>query len=235
MMLSIQNATLLRQRIPLLTRIDFALLAGTCVALLGENGSGKSSLLHALADAEPGHLHWRGGDIAWGIPPTKDLTVRARYRSLSRQRIEAPLGLTVHDVLALASDHPGVAIQRWQLEDLAPRRTETLSGGQLQRLELARSWSQIQDQCGVWMLDEPFNMLDLRWQDGLGRLMSEHCQQGGSVLFSVHDLGRARQYAHRVLMLGEGCQLAFGGLDLLERHDLLARVYGLPVHHEAWL
>ena len=225
MKLQLHDLSLWRRRQPVLAGLNWTLPAGQCWVLLGENGSGKSSLLQALADADR-ELHFVGG-----LPQWQDLlqqTPLASRRALARQLQEPVLGLRVSDVLALVCVDVASCARIWGLEAQLQRSLMQLSGGQLQRLELARSWAQIQSGQGLWLLDEPFNHLDMRAQLELCERMQQHCQHGGSVLFSAHDLQHARRWAQGVLMLAAGAQLACGASDLLGDSTLLGQLYGLP-------
>ncbi len=221
MMLQLQDLDLYRHRQRLLQQIRWQLPAGQILVVLGENGCGKTSLLHALAEAEPRHLHWQRGLPVWPVG-----VVLSGFRSLARQHIPLIPGLAVRDVLTLVQPDPQQVLEAWGLMELAGRRCSILSSGQLQRLEIARSEAQLRGGPGVWLLDEPFSMLDVRWQQVLLQRLKQHCQQGGSVILSLHNLTLTRQCADQVVLLGQGQQLAQGAVELLEDGELLQRVYG---------
>lgn len=235
MKLCVSRLCLERNSCRILKEVDFTVCAGRRVAILGENGSGKSSLLHHLADAEPYTLNARGGDIQWS-EPSLSLAQLARVRSLCRQQVEAAPGLTVREVLRLSIDsgQPLVPMEQvlefWGLSALASRLTENLSGGERQRLELARTWWQIHawGDGGVWLLDEPVNMLDMRYQQRLWLSLREHCHNGGAVLFSVHDINAALRHADDVLLLGAGRQLAFGPVATVLNAKNAEKTFGVP-------
>ncbi len=223
MRLHLHASSLWRRGRQLLDGLEVKIEAGQCWALLGENGSGKSSLLLALADAEP-ELRFVGTPPRWQ-PVLNDWRTRALWRSLARQHIEVAPGLRVRDVLALVSTAVPVCARAWGLEALLSCRLSELSGGQLQRLELARSWAQIEARAGLWLLDEPFNHLDMRAQVDLARHIRAYCRAGGAVMFSSHALAPARRLASAVLMLAAGRQLACGDVTLLDDAQLLERLY----------
>ncbi len=232
MKLQLPRSSLWRGRRQLLQGLDVSIQPGQCWALLGENGSGKSSLLLALADAEA-DLRFVGAP-QWQ-PALEGLREKALWRSLARQQVDPAPGLRVFDVLALASTAVPACARAWRLEGLLSCRLSELSGGQLQRLELARSWAQIEARAGLWLLDEPFNHLDMRAQIDLSQHIRAYCQAGGAVMFSSHALAPARRLASAVLMLAAGEQLACGDVRLLTDARLLERLYGVAEEELATL
>ncbi len=158
--------------------LSFSVKGGELLALTGANGSGKTTLLRALASlgrADAGTIVWQGADIAWlghldGLKG--DLTVREnidvaeRLRGVTpdRQRIEA----------ALAS---------FDLAALASRPVRTLSAGQRRRTALARVAA---SQANAWLLDEPFNALDMASQKSLRAVLAQHLAAGGLAIAATH-------------------------------------------------
>src|SRR5690606_19615541 len=152
------------------------------MALVGPNGAGKSSLLHALAGLVPatGHLHVAGVDP--GRTPRRAL---ARRVALMPQQPIVPVGTSARELVELGRtphlrrfageaprDRKAVeeAIDRLELGALAERGAETLSGGELQRVMLARALCQ---EPRVLLLDEPTSALDIGHQQSVLELVDQ--------------------------------------------------------------
>jgi len=165
--------------------LSLTVAAGEAVALTGANGAGKTSLLRTLAgfirpdageiafaDAEPAeararHIHWLGHlDGLKGARRAGDeLAFQARWAGAGPDGIAAAI-----DVLAL--------------EPLLDLEVRKLSAGQRRRLAFARL---IAAPRPLWLLDEPFAPLDVRWRAALGLLMQAHLDKGGAIIAAVHD------------------------------------------------
>lgn len=165
-------------------------------AITGRNGSGKSSLLKALAGILPtrGSLRYNGNDLP--APGSRD---RARILGYLPQRISTDIPLQVHDFLLLGriphlgfgnlagpDDHQAIdrAMEAWQLQPLARRRMDQLSGGELQRVQLCRLT--VQD-CPVWLLDEPSTFLDYEQKATLYHYLKAR-ENDRIILCVSHDL-----------------------------------------------
>jgi iron complex transport system ATP-binding protein len=199
---------------PVVHDVDLIVGAGAWVALVGPNGAGKSSLLHAIAGLVPHTGSLRVHDL----DPR-----RGRRRAVSRvialvpQRPVIPEGVDVRSYVILgrnphlgrftsagAEDRRIVedALARLDLLDLAGRHATDLSGGELQRVVLARALAQ---QPRVLLLDEPTTALDLgHQQEVLDLVDALRVESGITVLCALHDLTLAAQYAHRLVLLDRG-------------------------------
>jgi iron complex transport system ATP-binding protein len=220
--------------------LTFTLRAGERWALLGRNGIGKTTLLHVLAGLHPPHS---GTVYLQGTP----------MQRLSRRQIARRLGLLPQDSLdalpatvletALIGRHPHLPAWQWEsqddiartrealaqveLEAMAERSIDSLSGGERRRLAIATLLAQAPR---LYLLDEPTNHLDLRYQVGLLDLLARRAAaDGGALLMSLHDLNLAARFAtHALLLLGGGDALAGPVEDLLVP-EVLSRVYRHPV------
>lgn len=224
--------------------LDLELQPGECWALLGNNGTGKSTLLHVLAGLRPGLA---GGVRLDGIEIGR-LASSERARRIGLLLQEEPgafWGTLLEYVLlgryphrrwllgATARDEAIVreALARTGLAALAARTLSTLSGGERQRARLAQILAQDPD---VYLLDEPLQHLDLRHRLEAMRLLRELAHAGGkSVLMVVHDPAYARRYCDRALLLFDDGAVRVGPAAQLLTRELLESLYGCPVEVDA--
>jgi iron complex transport system ATP-binding protein len=213
--------------------------AGEWVGLIGANGAGKSSLLRAVAQLVP-HL----GVVRIGGEPTARLSRRRRAQLVAYvpQQPELPAGMSVLDYTLLGrTPHIGYfgvesaadrrhcleLLDRLRLADLADRHLSTLSGGELQRVVLARALSQ---DAPVLLLDEPTSALDLgRRLDALELVDELRRERGLTVLSAMHDLTLAAQFADRLVLLSDGAVLAAGSPGDVLDEGVLSAAFGVRV------
>jgi iron complex transport system ATP-binding protein len=205
---------------PLIRDFDFSVAPGEMLAVVGPNGAGKSSLLRCLYRyhrPQSGRIMLDGADI-WALP-ARDYARRvatvlqesASDFGLSVAEI-VELGLTPHQGTATRADYAPIeqALGLMGLTSLAPRDFATLSGGEKQRVMIARALVQKPD---LLILDEPTNHLDIRHQLEVLSLLQ---RLPATVIVSLHDLALASAHADRVLVLADGRPLALGApLDVL--------------------
>jgi iron complex transport system ATP-binding protein len=191
------------------------------VALIGPNGAGKSTLIQAASGRlkpAAGRVLMGGHDVG-GWPPE----VRARRIAVAPQAIRLPEDYTVLETVLMgrtpylgwlgrerASDYAIAreALTRTCLVELSDRRVGALSGGEQQRVLVARALTQ---QAPVLLMDEPTAHLDLRHQAGtLSLVRGLALADGLAVLVALHDLNLAAQYADRVALLADGELRALG-------------------------
>jgi iron complex transport system ATP-binding protein len=204
-----------------LSEINLILKPGEILAVIGPNGAGKSTLIRAISAI----LSADNGEIMYGDQDLKSLTHAARARILGVVPQARQLGgaFTVAQTVMLGrtaymgwlgrankSDHSAVrwAMQQTGVEDLANRRNAELSGGEQQRVLLARALAQ---KTPVLLLDEPTNHLDLQHQINFLSLVRELTRQENLiVLMAMHDLNQVSIVADRVAFLVSGEILALG-------------------------
>ena len=111
-----------------------------------------------------------------------------------------------------------------QMQKMQDRRISTLSGGEFQRVRIARSLAQ---QTKYIFLDEPLTALDITFQKELLNILKQLCTQGKTICLSIHDLNFASNYADSLLMLRQDGNGIFSGTpdELLQKH-ILSQVYG---------
>ncbi|MGM0510536.1 MAG: ABC transporter ATP-binding protein [Thermoplasmatota archaeon] len=225
--------------------VGLELNGGEIVALVGPNGSGKSTLLKCLADfhrPNKGSVRLDGRDIT-------DLSLEEKARKVSYvpQIEKTSFPSTVFDTV-LMGRKPYIAwkpskkdieivsglLEKLGLEKLAMRDINELSGGQRQKVFIARALAQHPD---VMLLDEPTSDLDLKHQLEVLDIIKEQTHEGISALIAIHDLNMAVRYSDRIIMLREGEVFASGGMEIITPENI-EEVYEVKVYvgeHAGWL
>ena len=215
---------------------SFAAEAGDWVVLIGPNGAGKTSVLRAMCGLLPfdGEILVDGRDV-------RSLSRRelARIVAFVPQAPETPHELTVAEYVLLGrTPHIGYfaaegsadrraaasALERLELSPFAERPLGSLSGGELQRVVLARALAQ---EAPILLLDEPTTALDLGRQQQALELIDSLRTDGLTVVSTMHDLTLAGQYAARLLLLDRGVVVAEGTPE-----EVLS-VANLSAHYDA--
>jgi iron complex transport system ATP-binding protein len=184
---------------------DLAIGDGQLVCLIGPNGSGKTSLLHALA----GIGGPAGAVMLDGVDPRRLGTARrpAFLTYLPATR-DIPWPLRARDLIALGGG--GADFPELELAPLLDRRIDSLSTGERSRVLIARA---LAPRPKVLLLDEPTANLDPLWQIRLMALVRAEIGKGGrAALVAIHDLDAAARYADRVLIMDQG-RIAAEGMD----------------------
>tara|TARA_R110002050_G_scaffold268113_1_gene410032 strand:+ start:90128 stop:91117 length:990 start_codon:yes stop_codon:yes gene_type:complete len=207
---SLNNIKLEQQSKTILDIPQLTITSGQCVALLGENGAGKTSLINLLAFT----LHPQQGSIQlFDQPVNSKLTPNQRRRIGLVHQQPYLLPGTVADNIRLALSLQGVhqsqlssltqqALKQVNLTDLADQAANTLSGGELKRVAIARA---IAYQPDILLLDEPFSHLDQRHMQQLEDSITHFAQQAGkTVVFSTHDRFQAQALANKTVNLMAG-------------------------------
>ncbi|WP_309043921.1 heme ABC transporter ATP-binding protein [Marinobacter sediminicola] len=227
--------TIGRSRI--LQDVSLTVEPGELVALLGPNGAGKSSLLKTLA----GELAFGQGTIELfgrSIQQWKGSEL-ARQRAVMPQRVDVSFPFTVREIVALGCSGLAAAernelidylLQRLGIGNMACRLVPTLSGGEQQRVQLARVLAQIWHTNGprLLLLDECTSALDPAQQQTVFSLLRELAKdQGYSVVAVIHDLNVASCYADRLVMMAAGRIVENGAANTILEPGLLDKVFGL--------
>ena len=171
--------------------------AGQLVCLVGPNGSGKTSLLHAIA----GISSPSGRIIVDGIDPRRlGPNLKAKYLTYLPATRDVNWPLRAGDLIALGG--PPRDIPELELEGLLDRRVDSLSTGERSRVLIARA---IVPRPRLLLLDEPTSNLDPLWQFRLMELLRMEIADGNrSALVAIHDLDLAERYADRILVMDKG-------------------------------
>lgn len=211
-----------------------AAVPGRVTVLIGPNGAGKSTLLKLLAgELRPRHgrVTLAGADIA-GLPPAR----LARLRAVLPQSVHVAFPFSVAEVVGIgaADGRHGQArveraLARVELSGLMGAAYDRLSGGEKQRVQLARTLVQLEagDGPGYLLLDEPTASLDLAQQLLVLRLMRELAEEGAGVLAVLHDLNLAAMAADEIVALKGGRVIARGVPADVLTDARIAELYGI--------
>ena len=225
---------------PILDAINLTAQPGTVTGLIGPNGAGKSTLMRAILGLAP----VEGGTVAFGGVDLLSLSRRSRAQFVAfvEQSAGTDARLTARDVVLLGR----IPFQTvWQVapspEDLslaeaalasvemvafADRLYHTLSGGEQQRIQIARSLAQ---QPRLLLLDEPTSHLDVHAQLTALHLLRQRAKAGATVLLALHDLNLAAGFCDSVVVLDDGRLVAAGAPAEVLTPALLRSVYDVGV------
>jgi len=224
-----------RQQIAL-DRIDLSVAQGDSIAILGANGSGKSTILKIMAGL---FFPTEGRLTAFGEPLSEKSFWDEEFNNAFRRRVgllfqDADVQLfspTVLDEVAFAPLQLGInqaetmervnaALRALRIEHLRDRAPHRLSGGEKRRVALASILSLDPE---VWLMDEPTTELDPRSQSWLVDFILSQHESGRTIVIATHDLSLVEAVADRVCILNEDHRIAGMGspAEILSRRDLL--------------
>ena len=220
--------------------VSLTVQPGEFHAILGPNGSGKTTLVRIAL----GTLRPQSGSASIGDTPAHEWLRQALARvvgvvpqredNLFPQRVRETVLLGRYPHLSLwgrerPEDHAAVerALSACDVQHLADRWVWTLSGGEYQRVRIARALAQ---EPRLLVLDEPGVSLDLRHEMGLFELVRGLVDKSGlGVLMITHDLNLAARFADSLLLLSEGSAVALGAPGDVLTRDTVERVFAWPV------
>lgn len=231
--LSAKQLHLSRHGKQVLHSVDFELSAGDLVGIVGGNGAGKSTLLKALMSLLPVER----GNLSLGDQALHEWTARERAKQLAylAQGHDAQWPLTAQAVVALGrlphvrhAAHDANIVASVMKEtgtwELRARNVQTLSGGELARVLLARA---LAVEAPLLLADEPLSALDPAHQLRIMQVLQTRAQQGMGIAVVMHDLLLATRYCSHLLMLHQGRVLAFGVPQAVCTPANLAQCFGI--------
>lgn len=222
--------------------IDLVQGPGEVIAIIGPNGAGKSTLLRIVA----GLLRPSAGTAkVFGIAPDGQdrgkLAQRMAYLSQSYRMAFPFTALEVVSMGRYAHNRRGLlrldrsddreramaALARCEVDDLAHRRLDELSGGEKRRVLIAQALCQ---EAELLLLDEPSAGLDPRHARDLFSMLRNECASQRAVLVVTHDLNLAARYADRLLLLHAGAQVALGPAEQVLASSAMEEAFAMRLH-----
>jgi iron complex transport system ATP-binding protein len=237
--ITIQDVTVVLGDRPVIDTVDLRIEAGEWLALIGPNGAGKTTLLRAVARLVPfaGSIELDGRSTA-----QMHRTELSRMLALVPQEPSTPPWMTVAEYVLLGrTPHLGPlakegrgdleaaarALGRLDLLGYVSRRLGTLSGGEKQRVVVARALAQ---EARIVLLDEPTASLDIgHQQQALELLDALRAESGLTLVAAMHDLTLAAQYADRMVLLDDGRVVADGAPRDVLTEVLIAQHYDATI------
>ncbi|CAM3810059.1 ABC transporter ATP-binding protein [Rheinheimera salexigens] len=234
-MLTLRNVGLQLGGQTVLNNINFSLNKAEFIGVIGPNGAGKSSLLRVVQRA----VLPQQGQLMLKQQPLTSYSQNnlAKLIAVVAQTVSPMFALTTEEVATMGllpyknwyqanTDNDRVrvsqALTTVGLATKANQQVETLSGGEQQRLYIAKALVQ---QPELLLLDEPTNHLDVLYQHQILQLISA---LKVSVLACLHDLNLAALYCDKLLLINQGQQIAFGSPAQVLQPAILQQVFGLP-------
>ncbi|MFT7682839.1 MAG: ABC-type cobalamin/Fe3+-siderophores transport system ATPase subunit [Moritella dasanensis] len=220
--------------------INISIEAGGCLFLLGPNGSGKSTLLAILA----GHAKACQGEYQLAARNVTDYPIAelALQRAWLPQASPPPFAIPVYQFIALGLHPLGINLEdeqacqvinqllsRLDIAKLVTRNCDQLSGGEWQRVLIARTLVQVSPilnkQSVLCLLDEPLTGLDLKHQIEVLQILKQFSEQGITIIASIHDLNLALNHASAVLLLKAGRVVGQGDANHVLTVETIKQVY----------
>jgi iron complex transport system ATP-binding protein len=239
-MISVSNVSVILGRKTIIKDVSFNAQAGEMTVIVGPNGSGKTTLMRALSGDLPfagkitinghslSHLKpWQMAAMRAILPQSTSLSFPFTVREIVR------LGLTSGRSGAaphVAADLPDEALALVDLAGFGGRFYQELSGGEQQRVQLARVLCQVwqpllDDQPRFLFLDEPVSSLDIKHQLIIMQIARAFATRGGGVIAILHDLNLTSMYADRVVVMHGGRVDCVGTAQEVLTDDRILRVY----------
>lgn len=239
-MLQVESLSVSYGERAVLHEVSFTLERGAILGLIGPNGAGKSTLVRALSGVLPpksGRVLVDGRSLG-----DMDAAEIARCIAVVPQARNLPPAFTAWETILLGrtpylnwlgqvsqrdEDIAREAMRRTDTLSLAERRVGELSGGEQQRLLLARALTQATP---ILLLDEPTSNLDLQYQLSLLEQVRSLARQDQlTVVMVLHDLNLVARYCDQVALLVEGRIVQSGGIDAVLNARVLSQAYHVPL------
>jgi len=242
---SLANVSVHRSGRVILDAVELTLEPGKIIVVVGPNGAGKTTLLKILCgeiNPDQGQVALDGRRLSdW---PSSEL---AEVRAVLPQTSTLAFPFTVYEVAALGmisnpasfnarqrATLPSEMLRQVGLEGLAKRFYQTLSGGEQQRVQMARVLCQVPEandgSRARWLfLDEPTSNLDISHQFAILQIARARAHAGGGVFTILHDLNMAALFADRLIVLSEGRVAADGTPSEVLTNEMIEEVFKVPL------
>lgn len=230
----------------LLRHIDLEIHSGEFIAIVGPNGAGKSTLLSSIAD----EIVYEAREFSF---MDKDIKAYNRnemplHRAKFSQHQSNEINLKNDEIVLMgrypyfsneANEEDLEIVKKWmqktETSHLIDRAYEQLSGGEKQRLHLARVFAQMENDIDnkLLLLDEPLNNLDVAHQFKTLHLIKDFTQKNNGALVVLHDLNMAAQFADRLILLNNGAIEMVDKPQEVLTQERISNVYNYPctIHH----
>ncbi len=233
---SINNKLLIRD-------ITLDILEGDMVSIIGPNGSGKSTLIKLVSN----ELSANSGSIlikdklnsSWSI---KELS---KFRAVLTQSGHLSFPFSTFDIIRMGRYpfetnkvvNDKICIELIDLLDLNNQIDQvytTLSGGEKQRVQLARVFAQIWSdntyEGKILMLDEPTSFLDIKHQYSLFKILKSLNSKGLTIMMVLHDINHALSYSEKIIMLKDSNLMGFGKINEIINSEILEKLFNLKLN-----
>lgn len=238
-MIEINNLYSGYENIDIIKNISININKGENLCIIGPNGCGKSTLLKTIANIIDYRGHIKIDNLEVSSLNRKNL---AKKIGLMSQISQIYFPYSVYDAVSIGryaynNNLFGLSkkdkeiildcIDKVGLIDYKDKMINELSGGQLQRVFLAKVFAQDPD---IILLDEPTNHLDLKHQIELLENLNKWTKENNKIVIAVlHDLNLVQYIADNVLLLNDGVMIKYGKVNEVLKDDVLKRVYGLDI------
>ena len=189
-MLLVQDLSLKRSNVKIFEKINLSLAPGKLIVLKGKNGSGKTSLLKTilqLLEPSEGSIYWKGKILKKSINDFYNNITFISDKNTSIRQLTVEENINIWRKLFISKisvDETNNILKILKLDNLINNKVNTLSLGQIKKLELLRL---IIESKKYWIMDEPLTNLDSETIDILAQSFEDHCKNQGSILFSTHQ------------------------------------------------
>lgn len=238
-MLQLKQISLQLGPYPILKEVTANIAAGELVVILGPNGAGKSSLLKVAS----GEFKATSGVVNYLNQPIQQwpLSEKAKHCAVLAQQQLLDFPFTAFEVAALGRipHDTGIIIDTGIVDEALAQMDVSylrnylytqLSGGEKQRVQLARVLAQVWQGDSLLLLDEPTAALDFSHQQSIMNALKCKAKAGSAVLMVLHDLNLAASFADKIILMSAGELKAVGSPEQVLQEGLLESVFNLKFH-----
>lgn len=240
-MLEAHKISYAQRKFTILENINFSVDYGELLVIVGPNGAGKSTLLNLLAN----EVKHKDESVLFKNKTFEqwDEKELAHHKAKFSQSNNQDIPLLVKDVVMMGrypyfhstphkedTDAVNKAMEETDVAPLAQRNYNSLSGGEKQRVHLARVLAQLDNNVAHRMvfLDEPLNNLDVLHQHRILHTIKNFTGRGNTAIMVLHDLNLAAQFADKVLLLKKGEIVSHGVPDEVFTRETISKAYNFP-------